>query len=260
VAIERANRGDVSVDAVLAALRRAAEDDGIEDVDAVVAEFATFVRAQAPHLASQRLQHRPQGARWRTAAATVTIAAATVGALATGVVSNPFLGTTSIEASAASDVSDASEASDASDASTAGVRVDMSDTAPLTGGAASTNTPAADGVGVETIVDQPPVELAFSASMTFTDPDALAIAEQQVAGPVPTVPTVPTDTTPTTSNTPTTPTPTTPTPTTMLPTSPVAGHEQPYADTPIDTPIGLANTEPAPLEAPIEPLLDPEGS
>jgi len=251
VAIERANRGDVSVDAVLAALRRAAEDDGIEDVDAVVAEFATFVRAQAPHLASQRLQRRPRGARWRTAAATVTIAAATVGAFTTGVVSNPFLGTTSIEASAASDVSDASEASDASDASTAGVRVDMSDTAPLTGGAASTNTPAADGVGAETIVDEPPVELAFSASMTFTDPDALALAEQQVAGPVPT------DTSTTTTATTATSTTTT---TTALPTPPVAEHEQPHADSPIGTPIGLANTEPAPLETPIEPLLDPEGS
>jgi len=248
VAIERANRGDVSVDAVLAALRRAAEDDGIEDVDAVVAEFATFVRAQAPHLASQRLQHRPQGARWRTAAATVTIAAATVGALATGVVSNPFLGTTSIEASAASDVSDVSAVSDAS---TAGVGVDMSDTAPMTGGAASTNTPAADGVGAETIVDEPPVELAFSASMTFTDPDALALAEQQVAGPVPT------DTSTTTTTTTATSTTTT---TTALPTPPVAEHEQPHADSPIGTPIGLANTEPAPLETPIEPLLDPEGS
>jgi len=237
VAIERANRGDVSVDAVLAALRRAAEDDGIEDVDAVVAEFATFVRAQAPHLASQRLQRRPRGARWRTAAATVTIAAATVGAFTTGVVSNPF-GTTSIEASAVSDVSDAF---DVSDASTAGVGVDMSDTAPMTGGAASTNTPAADGVGAETIVDEPPVELAFSASMTFTDPDALALAEQQVAGPVPT------DTSTTTT-------------TTALPTPPVAEHEQPHADSPIGTPIGLANTEPAPLETPIEPLLDPEGS
>ena len=238
MAIERANRGDVSVDAVLAALRRAAEDDGIEDVDAVVAEFATFVRAQAPHLASQRLQRRPRGARWRTAAATVTIAAATVGAFTTGVVSNPF-GTTSIEASAVSDVSDAF---DVSDASTAGVGVDMSDTAPMPGGAASTNTPAADGVGAETIVDEPPVELAFSASMTFTDPDALALAEQQVAGPVPT------DTSTTTTTT------------TALPTPPVAEHEQPHADSPIGTPIGLANTEPAPLETPIEPLLDPEGS
>ena len=248
MAIERANRGDVSVDAVLAALRRAAEDDGIEDVDAVVAEFATFVRAQAPHLASQRLQRRPRGARWRTAAATVTIAAATVGAFTTGVVSNPFLGTTSIEASAVSDVSDAF---DVSDASTAGVGVDMSDTAPMTGGAASTNTPAADGVGAETIVDEPPVELAFSASMTFTDPDALALAEQQVAGPVPT------DTSTTTTTTTATSTTTT---TTALPTPPVAEHEQPHADSPIGTPIGLANTEPAPLETPIEPLLDPEGS
>ena len=250
MAIERANRGDVSVDAVLAALRRAAEDDGIEDVDAVVAEFATFVRAQAPHLASQRLQRRPRGARWRTAAATVTIAAATVGAFTTGVVSNPFVGTTSFEASA-----DASDASDAPDASTAGVGVDMSDTAPMTGGAASTNTPAADGVGAETIVDEPPVELAFSASMTFTDPDALAIAEQQVAGPVPT------DTSTTTTTTTATSTTTT---TTALPTPPVAEHEQPHADspigTPIDNPVGLANTEPAPLETPIEPLLDPEGS
>ena len=85
--------GDADIDALLGALRRAAEDDGVEDVDAVVAQFATFVRARAPHLASHHARHRTGRSSWggATIAAGLLVAAA-VGAVASGVVTDPFGG------------------------------------------------------------------------------------------------------------------------------------------------------------------------
>lgn len=91
MAIERANNGNVPVDALLAALRRAAEEDGVDDVDAVVAEFATFVRAQAPQLASAAPSRR-QGSGWTTAVlAAGALTTAAFGAVASGLVANPLI-------------------------------------------------------------------------------------------------------------------------------------------------------------------------
>lgn len=108
MANERANNGNVPVDALLAALRRAAEEDGVDDVDAVVAEFATFVRAQAPQLASAAPSRR-QGSGWTTAVlAAAALTTAAFGAVASGLVADPLFDTgASGSSSASGDVPDA---------------------------------------------------------------------------------------------------------------------------------------------------------
>ena len=160
VANERASNGDVPVDALLAALRRAAEQDGVEDVDAVVAEFATFVRAQAPQIASQRSTRRQNGP-WATAALSAgVLVTAALGAVAGGVVANPFLPGAPDDAA----VSAAADEPTGLDADATGWSGD-----------AATGTAAQGDAGTGGVAAGGSVDLG---AITSTDPDALAgIAE-----------------------------------------------------------------------------------
>ena len=173
---ERASNDSVPVDALLAALRRAAEEDGVEDVDAVVAEFATFVRAQAPYLASSPAARRSTSS-WTTALlAAGALTTAAFGAVASGVVPNPFLGTGTRAMADTSDASDASDAGDLGD----GSGVD---------GAGVIVAPAVDGNGASTPSGGAPAG-AGAHTATYTDPDFLAVvaeqrAEQTAETPVP---------------------------------------------------------------------------
>lgn len=160
VANERASNGNVPVDALLGALRRAAEQDGVDDVDAVVAEFATFVRARAPHLATASSTRPARSGTWTTALLCVgAVATLAIGAVTAGVVSNPLRAGRTATTATADAPSDPAVALLPSDAPLDGTG---------TGGAAtgrSTNTPDAGAAAVS----------------PFTDPDALAVvAEQQL--------------------------------------------------------------------------------
>jgi hypothetical protein len=93
MARHRTRNREVPADALLSALRQAAEKDGARDVEAVVAHFATYVRAQAPHLAvtdhRPTPRHRRRVAPAATVVATLAIAGG-LGAVASGAVANPF--------------------------------------------------------------------------------------------------------------------------------------------------------------------------
>ena len=183
MATERVANGEIPVEALLAQLRRAAEQDGVEDVDAVVAEFATFVRAQAPRIAAQRAGRRG-GMSWSGALLTAgALSVAAFGAVASGLVTNPFL--PSLPASADATAGDADQ--DADDALVLAGPVGSGDAAAdgqASNGAAATGDTLAPEVLVETA---PAIEFAETAPMNFTDPDALAmLAEQRSAGPTPT--------------------------------------------------------------------------
>lgn len=161
---ERAFNDSVPVDALLAALRRAAEEDGVEDVDAVVAEFATFVRAQAPYLASSPAARRSTSS-WTTALlAAGALTTAAFGAVASGVVPNPFLGTGTRAMADASDASDAGDLGDGSGVDGAGVIV----------------APAVDGNGASTPSGGAPAGVG-APTATYTDPDFLAVVAEQRA-------------------------------------------------------------------------------
>lgn len=189
MATERAANGEIPVEALLAQLRRAAEQDGVEDVDAVVAEFATFVRAQAPRIAAQRAGRR-SGVSWSSALLTAgALSVAAFGAVASGLVTNPFLPSTPSFASASDrDPSDG----DASDDD--GSLEDDVLPVPNVGEATSdgqnpsqspTDT-ASDGATDVVAEPIPAIEFTETAPMAFTDPDALAVlAEQRSAGPTP---------------------------------------------------------------------------
>ncbi len=218
MATERAANGEIPVEALLAQLRRAAEQDGVEDVDAVVAEFATFVRAQAPRIAAQRAGRR-SGMSWSSALLSAgALSVAVFGAVASGLVTNPFLPSTPSYAGATD--------RDATDRA-GGIDGDVLVVSPggvTSDGAGSAPGPANDAAATDPFVEPAPAtEFAETTPMTFTDPDALALlAEQRSAGPTPppsTTPVAPSTTAPdapgaavdpadaaTTAATPTTPT------------------------------------------------------
>jgi hypothetical protein len=174
VTTERATNGEIPVEALLAQLRRAAERDGVEDVDAVVAEFATYVRAQAPRIAAQRAGRR-SGLSWSGALLTAgALSVAAFGAVASGLVALPFL----------------PSAASSADATARGADQDADDALGLTGlvgsdgtaadGQASNGTGTGDGSAstatatTDALTEPAPVgAFAETAPMTFTDPDAL---------------------------------------------------------------------------------------
>lgn len=174
MATERAANGEIPVEALLAQLRRAAERDGVEDVDAVVAEFATFVRAQAPRIAAQRAG-RHSGLSWSGALLTAgALSVAAFGAVASGLVTNPFL--PSAASSADATARDADQ--DADDA------LGLTGLVGSDGTAADGQTPNGTGTGdgsastatatTVALTEPTPVgAFAETAPMTFTDPDAL---------------------------------------------------------------------------------------
>jgi molecular chaperone DnaK len=187
VATERTTNGGVPVDALLAALRRAAEDDGVDDVDAVVAEFATFVRAQAPRLVSQR-PRRSSHLSWSgSLLAAGAMATAAFGAVASGLVANPFLGGTSSTSTASASGSGADTVEPSFGATAPS---DAPADAPTWAG----SSPIASGSSSAAAAD---VEIVWSdaPSTAYTDPDALElVAEQRLASLAPTVePTVTSD-------------------------------------------------------------------
>ena len=202
MATERAANGEIPVEALLAQLRRAAEQDGVEDVDAVVAEFATYVRAQAPRIAAQRAGRR-NGLSFSGALLTAgALSVAAFGAVASGLVTNPFLPSTP----SGSDVSAGTDDRDtgAGDLVLAGL-----DGTGGTSGAADDgqrDTGTADGTATADTLADPAAATEFTetAPMTFTDPDALAVlAEQRSAGPTPppsTTPVAPSTTAPDPAN------------------------------------------------------------
>lgn len=179
MAAERASNDNVPVDALLAALRRAAEEDGVEDVDAVVAEFATFVRAHAPHLASAQVTRRSTPS-WTTALlAAGALTTAAFGAVASGIAPNPFLGQGSRASAATADGQDADAPPASIDAVVAGA------------GATASGT-GSPGVG----------DATAAPSITYSDPDFLAVvAEQRAEIPDQTLPTITTPTPVTTATT-----------------------------------------------------------
>jgi hypothetical protein len=264
VASERIRKGDPSIDDVLAALRRAAERDGVEDVDAVVAQFATFVRAQAPHLASAPRRHSSGsrsggGARTLALLGSAAVIAGLVAGVATGRIANPLRSTTSATADASDGTSDDAPLP-------VGVTPNLGQGGG-TAGSGATGVPAPGGagdggavdplqsggetlieIGADDVVDSP------VAAMTFSDPDAVVL-DQASAGPTDTSPvspvspaapamtspavTSPGDTTaPATTTTTTTTTTTVPSPTTTAPLqeSPAA----PLADPPAGPPAAPA--------------------
>ena len=174
MATERVTNGEIPVEALLAQLRRAAERDGVEDVDAVVAEFATYVRAQAPRIAAQRAGRR-SGLSWSGALLTAgALSVAAFGAVASGLVALPFLPSAAFSA----------------DATARGADQDADDALGLTGlvgsdgtaadGQASNGTGTGDGSAstatatTDALTEPTPVgAFAETAPMTFTDPDAL---------------------------------------------------------------------------------------
>ena len=156
---------ELPVEALLGALRTAAERDGVEDVDAVVAQFATFIRAQAPRLATQRGPTRwTPSLTGMISGAAVAAAAAGFVVIGTGVAANPF------------DNSSGSDSAEA--ASTTPFWTDPA--APVI---AVPHPPDANKVVPEAVV----AARAARVSTQFTDPDALAVVaemrvEQAAAG------------------------------------------------------------------------------
>ncbi len=206
MATDPRTNGKVQVDALLGALRRAAENDGVEDVDAVVAQFATFVRAQAPHLAVSAHTTPNRSRRgWATATLAVGAITAAIGAVVTGAVPNPFL------------QSPAPASAVAAGGETAGL-----DAGPVVvdGGVPSPGTPGGDAGAIAPATDpatvtEPGISEVGAWQMVFSDPDAAPLADAASLPPGdPTAPaTVPADTSvpsaPETAAAPTTAAPTT---------------------------------------------------
>ncbi len=191
MALERTSSGDIPVERLLAQLRRAAEQDGVEDVDALVAEFATYVRAQAPRLASRHSMHaggghsggghpgsgRGTGGSKSTAFLAVSaVLVLAFGATVSGAIPNlllPESSTSSNPGSATAEGTTHDSGSDEADPSTpaAGAATRAPDAGPVTG--------------------QPDVAVADLVPLFSTDPDALAVlAEQRSEAPTPAAPTL----------------------------------------------------------------------
>jgi hypothetical protein len=193
-------KGDPSIDDVLAALRRAAERDGVEDVDAVVAQFATFVRAQAPHLASAPRRHGSGsrsggGARTLALLGSAAVIAGLVAGVGTGRIANPLRSTTSATADASDGTSDDAPLP-------VGVTPNLGQGGG-TAGSGATGVPAPGGVGDggavhplesggETLIEIGADDVVDSpvAAMTFSDPDAVVL-DQGSAGPTDAAPVSP---------------------------------------------------------------------
>ncbi len=190
MALERTSSGDIPVEKLLAQLRRAAEQDGVEDVDGLVAEFATYVRAQAPRLASQHTMHSGRGhsggghpgggraAGGSKSTALLVVSAVLVlafGATVSGAIPNllrPASSTSSHAATSTAEGVTQDPGSNEADPST-----------PASG--AATQAPDASPVA-----GQPDAAGADPVPLYSTDPDALAVlAEQRSEAPTPAAPT-----------------------------------------------------------------------